>query len=67
MKHAMWEDVLKIGLAAAVIAVAVPDPAFAQALGDSVGEVKGGMRNMPIVLKTDTANELGFIALKEIS
>jgi hypothetical protein len=50
MKNIMWEDVLKLGLAAAVIVAAFPDPAFAQNLGQSVGEVKTGMRNMPIVL-----------------
>jgi hypothetical protein len=50
MKNSYWEDVLKIGLAAAVIACACPDVAFAQELQNSVTEVKTGLRDMPIVL-----------------
>lgn len=50
MKSLLWGDVLKLGLAAGVIAMACPDVAFAQQLQNSVEEVKTGMRNMPIVL-----------------
>lgn len=50
MKQSMWVDVVKIGLAAGVIAAAFPDPVWAQALSQSVDEVKTGMKNMPIVL-----------------
>lgn len=50
MKRSMWIDVVKIGLAAGVIVAALPDPLWAQALSQSVDEVKTGMKNMPIVL-----------------
>lgn len=50
MKRDMMSDVIKIGLAAAVIVGALPDVSWAQDLTSSVDEVKSGMTSMPIVL-----------------
>ena len=50
MKRSFFEDVLKIAMAAAVIAAAFPDASWAQTLKTSVDEVKTGMGNMPVVL-----------------
>ncbi len=50
MKRSFIEDILKIVTAAAVIAAAFPEFSWAQALKDSVGEVKEGMNQMPVVL-----------------
>jgi hypothetical protein len=50
MKWSLFEDVLKIAVAAAVITAAFPDVSWAQTLKTSVDEVKTGMGNMPVVL-----------------
>jgi hypothetical protein len=50
MKRELLNDVVKIGLAAAVIVGALPDVSWAQDLTESVKEVKSGIGNMPIVL-----------------
>ena len=50
MKRDLFENVLKTGLVAAVIAIACPDVALAQALQNSVTEVKAGIANMPMLV-----------------
>jgi hypothetical protein len=50
MKRMIWEDVVKIGLAALVVASAFPEMSWAQELKTSVSEVKMGMQYMPTVL-----------------
>jgi hypothetical protein len=50
MRNTLWEDILKLSLAATVIALACPDVALAQELQQSVSEVKTGMQMMPTVL-----------------
>lgn len=50
MKRDLLSDVIKLGLAAGVIALALPDAAFAQTLQASVSTVKTGMTDMPTIL-----------------
>ncbi len=50
MKRDLFNDLVKLGLAAAVITAAFPDISFAEELADSVQTVKEGMGDMPIVL-----------------
>ncbi len=50
MKRELFETVLKTGLIAAVIAMACPELSLAQALKDSVSEVKTGISNMPMLV-----------------
>lgn len=50
MKQVLWTDVLKIALGAAVITLAFPEPSLAQALKDSVDEVKTGIKNIPVIV-----------------
>ena len=50
MKRELFENLLKLGLVAAVITIACPDVALAQALKNSVEEVKGGISQMPTLV-----------------
>lgn len=50
MKKELLNDIVKIGLAAAMITAAFPDLSFAQVLSDSVTTVKDGIAEMPVVL-----------------
>lgn len=50
MKRELFENGLKTGLIAAVIAIACPDIAWAQALRSSVEEVRAGINNMPALV-----------------
>lgn len=50
MRKVMWDDILKLGIAAAVLSFGFPDLSWAQALKDSVDEVKTGLKNVPIVV-----------------
>lgn len=50
MKRELLNDIVKIGLAAAVITAAMPGMSFAEELKDSVDHVQQGIESMPIVL-----------------
>jgi len=50
MKNDLFENVIKLGLMAAVIVVACPDAAFAQKLSSSVTELKSGISNIPLLV-----------------
>jgi hypothetical protein len=50
MNRSLIENVIKIGLGAAVIAMAFPDLSWAQKLSDSVQEVRTGIETVPVVV-----------------
>jgi hypothetical protein len=50
MKNDLFENVIKLGLMAAVICVACPDAALAQKLSSSVTEIKQGISNIPTLV-----------------